>query len=105
MRADRVFRSAAHLSILLVACFPFQANAAEIVKSEITELERGPDIVLIESKERTVYEYRHNGVLRTVKIVPSFGKPYYLVPADPTRAKGDLERAETLVAQWHLIEF
>lgn len=66
---------------------------------------RGPDITLIASEERMVYEYRQNGQLRMIKVVPKLGKPYYLVPYDRTRGFGDLEQAKTLVAEWVLWEF
>ena len=66
---------------------------------------RGPDVTLIAGEKRTVYEYRQHGQLRMVKIVPKRGKPYYLVPRDPTRGFGDLEQADTLVAEWVLWEF
>lgn len=66
---------------------------------------RGPDVTLIASEERNVYEYRQNGQLRMIKVVPKFGKPYYLAPLDPTRGWGDLDQARTLVAEWVLIEF
>ena len=66
---------------------------------------RGPDITLIAGEERTVYEYRQNGQLRMIKVVPKFGKPYYLAPRDPTLGWGDLEQADSLIAQWVLWEF
>ena len=34
-----------------------------------------------------------------------WGKPYYLVPANPTKGFGDLQRAEMLVPQWVIAEF
>ena len=66
---------------------------------------RGPDVTLIAGEERTVYEYRQNGQLRMIKVVPKFGKPYYLTPRDPTRGFGDLEQADMLLAEWVLWEF
>ena len=66
---------------------------------------RGPDVTLIAGQERTVYEYRQNGKLLTIKVVPRIGKPYFLAPRDPTRGFGDLEQADTLVPRWVLIEF
>ena len=65
---------------------------------------RGPDVVIIAGEEKVVYEYRQNGQLRMVKIVPKWGKPYYLVPADP-KSGGDLERAEFLIPSWVIAEF
>ena len=66
---------------------------------------RGPDVTLIAGEERTVYEYRQNGKLRLIKVVPDVGKPYFLAPRDPTTGFGDLEQADTLVPRWVLIEF
>lgn len=66
---------------------------------------QGPDIVIIAEQERTIYEFRQGGELRMVRIEPRIGKPYYLVPRDPTRGFGDLERADMLLPSWVLIEF
>ena len=66
---------------------------------------RGPDITLIAGEERNIYEYRQNGQLRMIKVVPKFGRPYYLAPRDPTRGWGDLEQADSLIAEWVLWEF
>lgn len=65
----------------------------------------GPDVVITAGSERTVYEYRQGGQLRLVKIIPRIGRPYYLVPADPTRGFGDLDQANRLLPQWKIIEF
>lgn len=66
---------------------------------------RGPDVTLIAGEKRTVYEYRQNGKLRMIKVVPKVGKPYFLAPRDPTTGFGDLEQADTLVPRWVLFEF
>lgn len=65
----------------------------------------GPDVTIIAGEERTVYEFRQNGQLRMVRVIPKWGKPYYLVPADPTKGFGDLERAEMLLPSWVIAEF
>ena len=66
---------------------------------------RGPDATIIEEEDRTVHEYRQGGVLRMVQIVPSWGKPYYLVPRDQTAGHEDLERADALLPTWVIVEF
>ena len=66
---------------------------------------KGPDIVLVESKQESIQEYRQNGRLTMIKIVPKNGKPYYLVPEDPTKHFGDLERADRLLPRWKIKEF
>ncbi len=65
----------------------------------------GPDVTIIAQEEKIIYEYRQAGQLRMVRVVPTWGKPYYLVPRDPTRGFGDLEKAETLLPSWVIIEF
>ena len=66
---------------------------------------RGPDVTVVAGEKRLVYEYRQNGQLRMIKVVPKHGPPYYLVPRDETRGFGDLERADMLIARWTIIEF
>lgn len=79
--------------------------APGVMASESAITSRGQDVTIIEGRERTVYEYRQNGVLRAIRVVPDVGRPYYLVPADPTRGYGNLEQADMLVPQWILMEF
>ena len=74
-------------------------------KNPRREKVKGPDVVLVESKKKTIQEFRHNGRLVMIKVVPKRGKPYYLVPEDPTKHFGDLERAERLVPKWILKRF
>lgn len=65
----------------------------------------GPDVTIVEEEDRTVMEYRQNGYLRMIRVVPKIGKPYYLVPRDPTTGIEDLERADTLLPSWVIVEF
>lgn len=41
-----------------------------------------PEITIIRKDDATIEEYRINGALYMVKIIPSAGKPYYLVDKD-----------------------
>ena len=66
---------------------------------------KGPAVVLVESEKKSIHEFRHNGRLVMIKVVPKRGKPYYLVPEDPSKHFGDLERAEKLVPRWILKRF
>ena len=89
------------IPIAIVALLAAAANAAEERKRE----HRGPDVTLIETEERVVYEYRQNGLLRMIKIVPKRGKPYYLVPRDPGKGLGTVEEADMLLPQWEIVRF
>lgn len=93
---------AAALATVLLALAAPGVGAAEPDRDDTL---RGPDIVIIAEQERTIYEFRQGGELRMVRIVPKFGKPYYLVPRDNTRGYGDLERADMLVPSWVILEF
>ena len=67
--------------------------------------QRGPDVVIIAEEDKMIYEFRQNGELRMIRIVPNVGKPYYLVPLDPTQGSGDLQQVDALVPSWVLWEF
>jgi len=97
-----VFRPAA---IVLLGFLPALLAAPGAGASESAITSRGQDVTIIEGRERTVYEYRQNGVLRMIRVVPDVGRPYYLAPADPTRGYGNLEQADMLVPKWILVEF
>jgi hypothetical protein len=75
------------------------------IPAQAEESLQGPDVTIIAQEEKTIFEYRQGGELRMVKIVPKWGKPYYLVPRDRTRGNGDLEKADMLVPSWVIIEF
>ena len=66
---------------------------------------RGPDVVSVAGENKTVLEFRQNGQLRMIQVIPKRGKPYYLVPEDPTRNNGDLTRAEKLLPSWVIASF
>ena len=65
-----------------------------------------PDIRVIEKSDATVTEFRLNGRLYQVKIVPKVGKPYYLVDQS---GRGDFMRRENgdnlTIPSWVVLEF
>lgn len=63
------------------------------------------DIEIIEGVERTVYEYRVNGILMMIKIVPKVGRPYYMVPADGSAHYLGLDHKKKLYPQWVILEW
>ena len=89
--------SFAAMSGLAPRCF---ASDAQGVSAGVDE-----EVTITEGANRTVFEYRQNGQLRAIKIVPTQGKPYYLVPADPSQGFGDLEHSGKLVPSWRIVEF
>ena len=94
------------MSVRVFLCFVLALAAGAPGAGEMEEVVvRGQDVTIIESEQRTIYEYRRGGMLRMVKIVPRRGKPYYLIPRDPTRGVGDLEASGTLIPSWRIVEF
>ena len=97
-RQARTAGVAVLLALLALGASPTAIGATD-------ESLRGPDVTIIAEEERTIYEFRQNGQLRMVRVVPEFGEPYYLVPRDPTQGFGDLERADMLLPSWVIVEF
>ena len=91
--------------VLLCAALPGAGIPAALGAEPSGERLRGPDVTIIAQEEKTILEFRQAGQLRMVKVVPKWGKPYYLVPRDGTRGFGDLERADMLLPSWVIIEF
>jgi hypothetical protein len=62
-----------------------------------------PDVTIVQRKDATVEEYRLNGRLYMVKVVPFIGKPYYLMDNDGDGLMesriSDLKR-DPIVPQW-----
>lgn len=63
------------------------------------------DIEIVEGEDRTIYEYRTNGVLMMIKVVPKKGRPYYMVPADGSPHYEGIDKAETLYPRWVILEW
>ena len=61
-------------------------------------------IVIRGGEDATYYEYRANGQLTEIKVVPEVGQPYYLVPADGGGWIRE-DRSEMLVPSWVLFKW
>ena len=79
------------------------APVSPVLASE--EDEYGDPIEIIEGEDRTIYEYRQNGILTMIKIVPKKGRPYYMVPADGAPHYESLDHKRRLYPQWVIIEW
>ncbi len=63
------------------------------------------DIQIVEGEDRIVYEYRQNGLIVMIKVVPKKGRPYYMVPADGSPHFESLDLKKSLFPQWVIIEW
>lgn len=101
----RVYRASLGRGLLLaLLAAPAALLATDALGAEPDDI-LGPDVTIVEEEDRTIMEYRQNGYLRMIRVVPKIGKPYYLVPRDPTTGIEDLERADTLLPSWVIVEF
>ena len=89
--------------IALLTALYWPAGAAE--RTLISEDE--DPIEIVETDDRTIYEYRQNGVLIMIKVVPrnGLGRPYYMVPADGSPHFKSLDHEEKLYPQWVIVEW
>lgn len=65
----------------------------------------GPTVVLRTSEKRTVYEFRVNGRLTRIKVVPKNGRPYYLVPVNKSQHLGEFRQNTRLERVWEIATF
>ncbi|MBQ0833300.1 DUF2782 domain-containing protein [Marinobacter sp.] len=77
---------------------------APVVVSDYQPSSGGPQIVIRPGDGEVFYEYRINGQLMEIKVVPEVGSEYYLVPAD---GGGWIREADSgmLVPSWVLFRW
>ncbi len=67
-----------------------------------------PEVTIIKDEKKTVYEYRVNGQVYMVRVVPAAGEPYYFLDTD---GDGELDIEKTgeptndAVNQWVLFRW
>lgn len=82
----------------LLALMPLTGFAQEPVEGE-------PDVTIRQEGERTVEEYRVNGFLYAVKIIPKTGKPYFLVRADGDSNFIRADKPDMLIPAWEIFSW
>ncbi|NOT84260.1 MAG: DUF2782 domain-containing protein [Methylococcaceae bacterium] len=67
-----------------------------------------PDITIIRRGEETIQEFRNNGVVYLVKVIPDLGPAYYLLDADGdgkfVRQENDLDKGAK-VNMWKIFDW
>ena len=94
---------------LIALAILLSAQALLFSTNTLADSQPTPDIVIREMDDKTLYEYRVNGYLYAVKVVPDSGKPYYLVAEDG----GDFSRVgepgndkpKILIPRWKILEW
>ena len=101
------------LLLILLLCLPVVSAWADDEPpppppaSQGDEEELEPEVTIRQQGSRTIHEYRINGQLYMVKIVPKKGAPYYLLDLD---GDGQMDTQEdnpngVVVPQWVLFRW
>ena len=86
--------------IIALALFPLMLLASS------SGVEYDEEVIeIIEGEKQLIYEYRQNGVLTMIKIVPKNGTPYYMVPLTGARNIESLDHQKKLYPQWVIKEW
>jgi hypothetical protein len=83
----------------LLVCASLTAFADDAPSAE-------PDVTIRQDGDRTIQEYRVNGFLYAVKVIPKGGKPYFLVRADGS--DGNFIRSDSpdmLIPSWEIFKW
>ncbi len=90
--------------IVLLALFATHLGAESVYIPTREELATG-QVEIIAGEDKTVFEYRVNGRLLMIKIVPKFGTTYYMVPGDGQPHYESLDHKKKLYPQFVIVEF
>ncbi len=87
------------LSLVMLPVIPSQAETVLSDSEEQITIHPG-------SQGEVLYEYRVNGQIKEIRVVPKIGKPYYLVPSD---TKGGayirMDSSQLLIPSWVLFRW
>lgn len=84
------------LKILIIATLPSLGFAAP--ETNVAE----PDIVIRQMDDKIIHEYRINGFLYAIKVIPKKGKPYFLVAEDGSDNFVRADRPHFLIPKWEI---
>ena len=90
--------------MIIIMPYPHRLLASEIYIPNREEISQG-DVEIIAGEDKTVYEYRVNGRLLLIKIIPDKGLSYYMIPGDGSEHYKDLDHSKSLYPSWVLYEW
>ncbi|WP_369600174.1 DUF2782 domain-containing protein [Hahella sp. SMD15-11] len=90
----------AFAALILLSLFQTPLWAVEPADSG----DQAGEIVIRVEQDKTLYEYRINGELVQVRVVPKIGPEYYLIPQDDGSLRRS-DRPRVLIPSWKLLEW
>ncbi len=88
-----------HLIFIIALALPLAAGAQEDPASGEA------DITIEHGEDRTVYEYRTNGQLYAIKVVPKKGNPYYLIDPEGDGNYIRVDKTRILIPSFPILEW
>ena len=85
-------------SLLLAMLLALSANWANAADNSVAE----PEVTITQQGDKTIEEYRINGFLYAVKVIPKKGKPYFLVRADGQEGFIHSGKPELRIPSWEV---
>ena len=92
-----LFPLALMIAVAFFPSVPFASSSIEKYNEDVIEI--------IEGENQVIYEYRQNGVLTMIKIIPKYGTPYYMVPLTGAQNVEGLDHQKKLYPQWVIKEW
>lgn len=81
-----------------------ESTSKSQIVPDIPKGDKGQEVVIRHGQNKTFYEYRVNGILKQIKVVPSHGPAYYLVPADGGGWIRE-DKSQLLIPSWVLFRW
>ncbi|MGK0247519.1 MAG: hypothetical protein ACI910_000242 [Oleispira sp.] len=75
-------------SLLVAFTSVFILIGTPVVAMKVAANPTGEEVVIRNDGDKTFYEYRRGGEVVEIKVVPKYGKPYYLKPSDVQETEG-----------------
>ena len=74
-------------SLLVAFTCAFALISSPVLITKVAASPTGEEVVIRNDGDKTFYEYRRGGQVIEIKVVPKYGKPYYLKPSDVQNEK------------------
>lgn len=64
-----------------------------------------PEIIIRQMEDKVIHEYRINGFVYAIKVIPNKGKPYYLVAEEGGEQFMRVDEPRFLIPKWTIFSW